>query len=337
MAWLGAAAGGEPGPLMPEFGPSVKFEASTVPFRLGDVRGKTVLVLFYQSWCPKCNAWSGPLFQQITEAHGKNRAVVLTAIKTDGGKTSDAMAYLKERGVDTSKWHVATDDDAAYYSAVTSPKLYRYALVGPGGRIAETAEAGRFYNVGGKQVFTLARDNLVKKAGGGQALLPKDKAYPPGLALAVKAAEVGNLGLAYKLGRRAMGKPSLKESAHGFLTDMFGAVRERIEACGARLESGEGDSAYDDYCLLRNIASEVGSTKTGKEAKALADKLRESPAVRKEAAAEKRYNEIWAKAASLKPEVRRPALAKALGKVAKQYPDTRYGAQAAKLAEAFSK
>lgn len=37
-------------PLAPEFGPSVQFDKNDVPVTLADLRGKTVFMVFYQSW-----------------------------------------------------------------------------------------------------------------------------------------------------------------------------------------------------------------------------------------------------------------------------------------------
>ena len=32
---------------------------------LPDLRGKTVVVLTYVTWCPKCNVWAPDLFRQL--------------------------------------------------------------------------------------------------------------------------------------------------------------------------------------------------------------------------------------------------------------------------------
>ena len=317
-------AGASAAPML-EFGSSVHFDARTLPFRLADVRGKAALVVFYQSWCPKCNVWSGDLFQQITKAHGGNRSVVLVAIKTDGGGVRGAMGYLTGRKVDVTRWHVASDQGAAYYRAATgTTSLFTYVLVGPTGDIQDSGKAGMFYTGGGPRRFVLASKNLLKDVKGAKPFLPADSEYPDALATAVKAAEVGNLSLARKLGRKYAAKASLKAAATEFLGDLVGAAGTQVDACRANLE-GEDADKYGVYLTVRRIAGHLGDTKPGKDAKAMADKLRSDPAVRNEAAAEKAYRTLMAKAAKLKPDVRERALAKALSQLAAKYPDTRYG------------
>jgi hypothetical protein len=310
---------------MLEFGPSVEFDARTLPFHLSDVRGKAALVVFYQSWCPKCNAWSGEMFQQITKAHGSDRSLVLVAMKTDGGGVRGAVSYLTERKVDVTKWHVASDQGAAYYKAATgATSLFTYVLVGPTGDIQDSGKAGMFYTGGGPRRFVLASTNLLKEAKGAQPFLPADREYPDALAMAVKAAEVGNLSLARKLGKKYAAKASLREAASEFLSDIVTSAGRQVDDCRAKLE-GEDADKYGVYLTVRRIAGHLGDTKPGQDAKAMADKLRGDPAVRNEAAAEKAYRTLMAKAAKLKPEVRDRALAKALSQLAAKYPDTRYG------------
>ena len=38
------------------------------PASFAALKGKTVVVLVYAKWCPKCNAWSGEFFTQLKEA-----------------------------------------------------------------------------------------------------------------------------------------------------------------------------------------------------------------------------------------------------------------------------
>jgi len=314
------------GAPMLEFGPSVQFDARTLPFHMADVRGKAVLVMFYQSWCPKCNVWSGDLFQQITKAHGDNRSMVLVAIKTDGGGVRGAMDYLTERKVDVRKWHVAADQNAAYYkAAMGTTSLFNYAIVGPDGALLETGYAAKYYTGGGPRRFVLAHSKEIKKIKGAKPFLPADREYHEALATAVKAAEVGNLALARKLGRKYATKTSLKTAATEFLSDLAAAAAEQVDACRATLDTGTAAEKYDAYLVVRRIASQLSDTQPGQDAKAVAAKLRADPGVRAEGAAEKAYRTLMAKAAKLKPDVRTQVLAKAMSQLAAKYPDTRYG------------
>lgn len=68
----------------PPFTRSLKWNTGSEAPSLDALEGKSVLVLFYQSWCPICNKWSGELFSQLTKQYGDDPKVVLVAIKTDG-------------------------------------------------------------------------------------------------------------------------------------------------------------------------------------------------------------------------------------------------------------
>ena len=40
---------------------------------LESMRGKTVVLLIYATWCPKCNAWSGDFLGQLLTVTGASR------------------------------------------------------------------------------------------------------------------------------------------------------------------------------------------------------------------------------------------------------------------------
>jgi hypothetical protein len=98
----------------PPFGDSITWETGKESPTLEGMRGKSVLVLFFQSWCGICNGWSPGLFEQLGKAYGSDPQVVLIALKTDGGSLSDAREYMKSR-TDPDLWLVGVDESAAYY------------------------------------------------------------------------------------------------------------------------------------------------------------------------------------------------------------------------------
>ncbi len=68
-------------------GPAVSIDA---------LRGKTVLVLIYATWCPKCNEWSGELFTQLKKTV-KDKPIIILAINTDYSPRG-VKEYLTARG-----------------------------------------------------------------------------------------------------------------------------------------------------------------------------------------------------------------------------------------------
>src|SRR5262245_32640399 len=71
----GPAAGSAP----PSLGP-VTWAGQGTTF--DSLKGKTVLVLTYVTWCPKCNAWSGEVVSGLNKAIA-DKPVVVLAISTD--------------------------------------------------------------------------------------------------------------------------------------------------------------------------------------------------------------------------------------------------------------
>lgn len=110
----------------PPFGDSLTWDTGKEAPALERLRGKSVLIVFFQDWCGICNRWSGDMFRQVGEAYADDPTVALIAIKTDGGSLRDAQDYLKTR-TDLRHWMVAVDENATYYRQATGQnKLYKY-------------------------------------------------------------------------------------------------------------------------------------------------------------------------------------------------------------------
>lgn len=178
--------------LPPPFGDSLEWNTGRESPGLDALTGKSVLVVFFQSWCPICNGWSGEFFKQMTETYGDDPGVVLMAIKTDGGSMREAVGYIEERA-DVEKWMVAVDKGGAYLQqALGRDKLYEYMWVGPDGRIGGEGEAGRYRTGSDPKEFMLARPDQAKnfRKGTGR-LIPADKELDDALGKAVTLAEKG--------------------------------------------------------------------------------------------------------------------------------------------------
>ncbi len=51
-------------------------------FALADLRGKVVIIDFFQLWCPGCNKFSGPLMEKWKQKYNDRKVVQLVAIHT---------------------------------------------------------------------------------------------------------------------------------------------------------------------------------------------------------------------------------------------------------------
>ena len=336
--WLVVAAAAAQGAVMPEFGRSVRFD-NNGPFPvMSRLRGKAVIVLFFQSWCPKCNAWAPKLIGQDQEAYGNNHAVVTLAIKTDGGQLADAMNYLVEKGADLRKWRVGIDVNAAFYKQLTgSNELWGYVVVGSDGSIAGHGKAGSHYTSGPESGrFVLASKTLLKGCGKLTTVLPADRQYPAELNAIIQCAEMGYLAKALSLAKTATYRARDKQAAKRLQDDILAAIDGLIKDQADVLKDDKQDwgARYEAHKALTAIMKELRSVPGAKEANALLAKVRRESAFQKEQSAETAYLRVVRRLPRASDRYKL-ILAKHFDEVAKRYEGTRYGKLAAEQAAAI--
>ena len=74
------------------------------PGKLSDQKGKVVLIHFFQLWCPGCNDFSIPLFQEWDEKFGSRRDVTVVSIHTvfeghDVQTPERLRSFVEEHGI----------------------------------------------------------------------------------------------------------------------------------------------------------------------------------------------------------------------------------------------
>ena len=334
---LASGAFAQEGAMASEIAPSVTFGPSAQPrFSLADFRGKLVVVVFFQSWCPICNRWSPRLISQIEQAAGDKREVVLLAVKTDGGGWKGAASYLEKKVADPSRWLIASDPEAAWYQvAAGTDELWGYLIIGPDGKVVSSGKAGMFYTSGAdKDRFSLAvdLDQYIAKTRP-TTILPKDKTYHPSLKNAVLAAELRQFAIAWPLCGKASGKEA-SASAAELKKDLSDWASERVKALVAVTadEQATGEAKFDAAVELKQIADGLGATDAGKEARKAASAAAKDKAVVREMQAQADYLALMSKAVAAKKLVKNPEFAAALNVLAQKHPDTRYGRMAADAA-----
>ena len=305
---------------MPEFGSSIQFDKTGPSITMAQLKGKAVLVLFFQSWCPICNGWAPKIIKQVEEEHGNNRALALLAIKTDGGGVPGAMQYLKSNGADLSKWCVGNDEGAAFHKQVTGKdELWTYALVGADGNIVEQGKAGSAWTSGpnsGK--YTLASKDLLKNCGKVETLLPSEKVYPPDQSKIVRLAEMGNLGRALSL----CISPAQKDIKQDILNVMDTRIKQRMDTL--KDPSKDTGTRYEAYKDLGVMVKECPSAPAAKEAYTLIVAANSTPTIQKEKNAEIAYVTGMQKLQKAS-KVDRVKLLKELEYAGKRYEGTKYG------------
>jgi hypothetical protein len=298
------------------------------------LRGKLVVVLYFQSWCGICNGWSPRLFKELEEAASDKREVVLMAVKTDGGGWDGAASYLKTRITDPSKWLIASDREATWYQvAAGTDGLYNHMVIGPDGNVVSSGHAGMFWTDGARKdkfCLPLDLDKYIKQYQP-VTILPKDKTYHETLKQAVRAAELRQFAAAWQLSGKASGKEAATAAAE-LKKDLTESIAQRVETLASVLadEHASGEAKFGACVELRQIGEGLSATEPGKKArKAAADAARDEAVVR-ESKAKADYLALMAKAAGSREKlVKNAGFAAALKALAAKHADTRYGRMAA--------
>jgi len=324
-AWLAppvAGLAGEDQKPVPEFGGSISFDPGDPQFRISDLRGKLVIVIFFQSWCPKCNAWSGGVFSQTAKAYGDDRSVALVAIKSDGGGPADAKRYLSGR-TDLAKWLVLGDRDYQYQQQVVgNQSLYQYMVLDPKGNIAEKGQAGSYYTIGGKDVFSTAMPTIKEKFGADARPVLPGKEYAKELAAAVAAAELRSFKLALTLCSRLGNSAALQK-------DILAVASEGLDAKVKTLKTAGDPGRFEAFMALRKMADDLNSTEPGRTAASAVNQTLNDTAIAKELSAERDYNTLAQWAAAATPKQRQEQMPALLERLAKLHEGTFFGARAA--------
>lgn len=320
----------------PPFGSSIEWNTGKESPSLEAMRGKAVLVVFFQSWCPLCNQWSGQMFQSFNEAFKDDPRVVLVALKTDGGSVRDALGYLKGR-VNTDRWLVGTDENATYARQVTGvDRLYTYAWITADGEIGESGKAGSFVKETSPKQFWAARDEARKKfVQPAKALLAADTQVPEFLRPVLRRAEQGLLATALRELQPLAGKADIKEVASTLRTAIAGAVQASVERHEASLASAENKDRYLSYLALLEIEGRFPGSAFAQAAKKATSAHAGAAWVERERIAQKSYESLMRKAGRAGDDERAAArITKALQEFGAAHSDTVFGRLAAKAEDA---
>ena len=309
------------GAQMPEFGSSVQFDKAGPEITLSQFRGKAVLIVFFQTDYYIVKEW----FQQMEEAYGDERALVMMLIKTDRRGlpgAPGAIAYLKDRGLDFNKWCVGSDEGAAYFKKVTGKEsaTWTYYLLDGAGNVVEQDYPGGYTTTeDNKYKFSLpAKKNLLKKCGKVDSFLPYETVYPPEQAKIVHFAETGSMGKALAM----CTTPAQKTLRQDILTAADKRITQRMEV----LKDPAKDNAthYEAYKDLIVMVRDCPTAFMVKEASAVLAAANANAAIQKEKNAEIAYIAAMQKLQKAGKADRVKCL-KELEYTGKRYEGTKYG------------
>jgi len=322
------------GVTMVEFGSSVEFEKAEDNLTIANLKGKAVLIIFFQSWCGICNKWAPDMIQQLEEAHGNNRGLALIALKADGGGPSNARDYMMAKGANPNCWSFGSDKDAVFYRQITGDDaLWGYALIHPDGHVVKTGSAGTYKSGSNPKRYILAQSSLLSDCGNPVAVLPTEKKYPQDLEQIVKLAEIGCFGSALTLCSSPKLKSKYRAELDELQKDILVIVDGKIIGMSNILQDKEADgpSRYEAYKELNEIIKPLRSVPSAGKAASLVSRSRMDPVIQKEIRAEAEYENLFKKLQRAS-EKDIPLIRGEFKKISVKYTGTKYGM----LAEARS-
>lgn len=141
-------------------GPAPSFEA---------LKGKTVIILVYASWCPHCNRWSGELFGQLKQAI-EGKPVVLLAINADD-RSSGVVGYLRKRDFFAPNIIHGYDPSMPGRLGFKS-NLFNFVWIDHEGQVTGRGGAGSYVDADTKRFLLADRLERVDSLGSFRVILP---------------------------------------------------------------------------------------------------------------------------------------------------------------------
>ncbi|MBS0202132.1 MAG: redoxin family protein [Planctomycetes bacterium] len=284
------------------------------------LKGKTVVVLTYVTWCPKCNAWSGDAVRGLSKAIA-DKPVVVLAISTDT-PPAKAVAYMEERKFVGPNILHGYDRSIAKRLGFSN-EFFNYAIIGPDSSVIAAGNAGSYRDGDGGKSFVMASEIADRSDLGKFRFLTDDMSatlkeliFPMELGKFPSAADTARL----KRGLKADDRQAFDQMINKFLDDQLESATSQSEG-----EVPEKLAAFETATFL---ASTFKATDQGKKAKKLLTDLGRNKDLKNELAAKKLYDDVLKLAGG---EMSRQATM--LRTVTKKFPGTHYAAIANDLAE----
>lgn len=317
LAGLAFADGPAGGSTPPSLGSVVWAERGTT---FEALNGKTVVVLTYVTWCPKCNAWSGDVVGGLGKAI-VDKPVVVLAISTDTLPVK-AQAYMAERQFVGPQILHGYDPTIARRLGFSN-EFFNYAIVSPEGKFVNAGNASSFYPVGGGKVYSPEYDLKARPDLGqfrflkdGMSATLKELIFPMELGTFPSSAETTRL------------KRGLKADDRKAFDEMLGSFLDEQLADAQRLAEGETADKLAAFDTATFLSSTYKATEQGKKARKLLAELNKDKDLKKELAAKRLFDDCLKQAAG---DTARQA--ELLRSVAKKFPGTHYATLAGSFAD----
>jgi thiol-disulfide isomerase/thioredoxin len=242
---------------------------------LEGLRGKTVLLIDYATWCPICNKWSREVCMQIKQAI-VDKPVVVLAINNDEAP-ANLKQYLEAREFLAPNIIHGYDPKIAKRNGL--PDLWGYMMIDPQGKIVEKGHVGSFMGGDANKVYVLPK-KLQEQTGLGEFTVIDTKMSDT-VKNALWPMEVG-LTLGAEVHKF---KGEQKEQVEAALAKYGDKELEKIH----KLAEGDVEGQFAAYDRAAGLGLQLKGTASAKEAKKVALALEADSTFKRELAAKKAY------------------------------------------------
>jgi thiol-disulfide isomerase/thioredoxin len=283
-----------------------------------DLEGKTVAVLVYASWCPKCNEWSGELFKQLKTAIEGKPAVIL-AIYADENP-SRAQQYVTERSFFAPNIVHGFDPGMPKKLGFES-NLFNFVLVDASGAIVDRGSAGTAIGGADGRKFILAGALANPKTPGSFRLMTEAMSEP--VRQVLWPLELGTASDAVVTKARGSLTAEQKQELDGAVERFMETGLDEVKG----LYKGSIEDRFKAHDKATQLATVFKTTPQSKKARDVASFLEKDEEFKRELAAKKAYDGCMLKGG---PAGKRDVLLKS---IAKRFEGTHYGKLADEAAQ----
>jgi thiol-disulfide isomerase/thioredoxin len=304
------AAQGKFGEMAPEFPPGMFSDGRQ--YRLSDLRGKVVVLFFYESKCPRCKG-TIPQRNEVVKAL-RDKPVVFLAVGA-GDSIDDALGYNRETGL---AMPVFADSvslmEGRYGQQISLNNIWQFRVIGPDGKIMG-------YDMSQAAVEKVLSQVQAKWKYKGQDWHAK-------LEPAVEAFELGQYALGMKLltAQRRSPVKAIADSA----AKLYAEVKKEGEQWKTEADQAAESDPVKAYDLYQRIVTAFPGDDLARSVAESLRKVTATKAVAAELAARKSFSTLEGQLSRLTPQ-QRPALAQALQGLVKKHPGTPTAEKAAAL------
>lgn len=266
-----AAAQGKFGETAPEFPPGAFSDRGR--YQLNDLRGKVVVLFFYESKCPRCKG-TIPERNEAVKAF-KDKPVKFIAIGA-GDSLAEVQSYALETGL---MMPVFADSmslmEKRYGQNISLQNIYQVRVIGPDGKVAG-------YDMKKETIEKALSDKVDAKY--------KGQGYDSRLDPIIEALEFGQYSLGVK--QLATQRKSTSKAVAESANKIFATIKEEAAQWKVEADKLAEDNPIKAYDLYARITTALPGDELAKASAEPMKKLAAKKAVSQELAARKAFTPI---------------------------------------------